>query len=126
MLGNGPVLVAFFKISCPTCQFTFPYLDRLSRGGVRFLGVSQDDAAATGAFAKRFGVTFPVVRDDGGYPASNAFGITHVPAMYLVETDRSISHAWTGFSKRDMERLAERVAIPAFHPMEKVPDWKAG
>ena len=81
MLGDGPVLVVFYKASCPTCQFTLPYLERLSKGGLRFLGVSQDDAATTTAFAGRFGVTFPVVRDEGGYPASNAYGITHVPSL---------------------------------------------
>jgi peroxiredoxin len=25
-LTKGPVLAAFFKVSCPTCQFTFPFL----------------------------------------------------------------------------------------------------
>ena len=25
-LADGPVLLAFFKVSCPTCQFTFPFL----------------------------------------------------------------------------------------------------
>jgi peroxiredoxin len=28
-LTHGPVLLAFFKVSCPTCQFTFPFLQRL-------------------------------------------------------------------------------------------------
>jgi peroxiredoxin len=26
---HGPVVLAFFKISCPTCQFTFPYLQQI-------------------------------------------------------------------------------------------------
>jgi len=25
-LANGPVVLAFFKVSCPTCQYTFPFL----------------------------------------------------------------------------------------------------
>ena len=28
-LREGPVLAAFFKISCPTSQFTFPFLQRI-------------------------------------------------------------------------------------------------
>jgi len=27
-LKKGPVLAAFFKVSCPVCQFTFPFLER--------------------------------------------------------------------------------------------------
>src|SRR6266446_11008545 len=43
---KGPVVAAFFKISCPVCQFTFPFLQRLYQrygdDGVTFLGISQD------------------------------------------------------------------------------------
>ena len=28
-LKKGPVVAAFFKVSCPTCQFTAPFLERL-------------------------------------------------------------------------------------------------
>ncbi len=28
-LARGPVLAAFFKISCPTCQYAFPFLQRI-------------------------------------------------------------------------------------------------
>jgi peroxiredoxin len=125
-LKSGPALVVFYKASCPTCQFTLPYLERLSRGGVRFLGVSQDDAATRDAFNRRFGVGFDAVSDGAGYPASNAYGITHVPSMFLVEPDGAVSHAWTGFSRQDMEQLGARVAIPAFTAKDNVPAWKAG
>jgi len=61
---KGPVLAAFFKISCPVCQFTFPFLQRLYEryGGddVTFLGISQDDAKATAGFAKQYGIMFPI------------------------------------------------------------------
>ena len=28
-LARGPVLAAFFKISCPTCQYALPFLQRI-------------------------------------------------------------------------------------------------
>ena len=28
-LTHGPVVAAFFKISCPTCQYAFPFLQRI-------------------------------------------------------------------------------------------------
>ena len=63
--GAGPVVLAFFKVSCPTCQYAFPFLERLHRGirldkrAVKLVGVSQNTARETAAFTKQFGVTFP-------------------------------------------------------------------
>jgi len=31
VLQRGPVLAAFFKVSCPVCQYTFPYLSGFIR-----------------------------------------------------------------------------------------------
>ena len=67
-LARGPVVLAFFKVSCPTCQYAFPFLERLERSyghkAVRIIGVSQNAPRETEAFAKEFGVTFPVLLDD--------------------------------------------------------------
>ena len=30
-LGHGPIVLAFFKVSCPTCQYAFPFLERLHK-----------------------------------------------------------------------------------------------
>ncbi len=128
MLRSGPVLLAFFKISCPTCQLTFPYLSRISGGGIRFVGISQDDAALSKTFAQRFGVSFTVLLDESGkgYPVSNAYKITHVPTMFLVEPDGTISDTWTGFARAGMERLAVRARLPVFTAADQVPAWKPG
>lgn len=129
LLETGPVLAAFFKVSCPVCQFTFPFLERLAANdAAQFIGISQDDAAPTAAFNARFGVTFPIFLDEGkeGYPVSNAFGISSVPSLFLIETDGTISKAFHGFSKKDIEELAQRVNVAAFRENETVPAWKAG
>src|SRR5580693_2968008 len=64
-LARGPVVLAFFKVSCPTCQYTFPFLERLERAyghtGVRIIGISQNPPRETAAFTKEFGITFPVL-----------------------------------------------------------------
>ena len=58
LLERGPVVAAFFKISCPVCQFTFPFLERLYEryggDGVAFLGISQDDARDTKVLTNRY------------------------------------------------------------------------
>ncbi len=129
ILKAGPVLFAFYKISCPVCQLTAPYLERLAAGGkIQIVGVSQDDAASTQGFIQRFGVTFPTLLDQAseGYPASNAYGISSVPSLFLVENDGRISKSFSGFSKHDLEILGERAGAAPFRPDEKVPEWKAG
>lgn len=132
LLAGGPVVLAFFKVSCPTCQFTLPFLERMTRSnpasGLRIYVVSQNDAAATRAFLRRFDITVPALLDDAdsGYPASNAFGISHVPSVFLIETDGTISWTLDGFSKREFEVLGERTGVAPFRAGEDVPDWKAG
>jgi len=129
LLAKGPALLAFFKIGCPVCQLTFPFLDRLSASSsIQVVGISQDDAPSTEGFNQRFGVTFPTLLDSAkdGYQASNAYGITTVPSLFLVEPDGRISTAFNGFSKRDLEALATRGGIQIFRPDENVPEWKAG
>src|SRR3954471_2144659 len=73
-LDEGPVVLAFFKVSCPVCQMAFPFFERLHhayRGkNVRVIGISQDSRHDTAAFAKEFGITFPLALDDKKtYPA---------------------------------------------------------
>jgi peroxiredoxin len=139
LLERGPVVAAFFKISCPVCQFTFPYLERLYKryggDGVTFLGISQDDARDTKQFAKELGITFTMLLDENqkGYPASNAYGLTNVPTIFLIETDGSVKISCMGFDKKDLEliaaELAERKKIAQtslFRADETVPAHKPG
>jgi peroxiredoxin len=136
---KGPVVAAFFKISCPVCQFTFPFLQRLYEryGGdsVTFLGISQDDAKATAGFARQYGVTFPMVLDEKekAYPASNAYGLTSVPTIFLIDSDGTVRVSSMGFVKEDLERIAAELAerrrigpSPLFRANESVPANRPG
>jgi len=129
ILAGGPVLLAFFKISCPVCQMTFPFLERIhATKRLRIYGISQNDAADTREFNLEFGVTFPTLLDseDEDFPASNAYGISSVPTLFLVEPGGAISQVMEGWRKRDMEALAAPAADTLFRPGEYVPEWKAG
>jgi peroxiredoxin len=129
LLKRGPVLLAFYKVSCPVCQLTFPFLERLAKNDVvQVIGISQDDAKSTTAFNDRFGVTFPTLLDETkeGYPVSNAFSISVVPTVFVVESDGAISKSVEGFSKRDLESVGDRVHVKPFLRDEYVPEFKAG
>ena len=129
ILTGGPALLAFFKISCPVCQMTFPFLARIhAAGAVRIFGISQNDAADTREFNREFGVTFPTLLDseDSGFPASNDYGISSVPTMFLVETGGRIANVIEGWRKGEIEGLAGTAVSGLFRPGEYVPEWKAG
>jgi peroxiredoxin len=129
LLAKGPALLAFYKVSCPVCQLAVPYLERLAAGSsIQIIGISQDDDSATKGFNQRFGVTFPTLLDQSkeNYPASNAYGISSVPSLFLVEGDGQITQAFSGFSKRDLEAVGERAGVKPFQPEDNVPEWKAG
>ncbi len=137
-LARGPVVLAFFKVSCPVCQYAFPFLDRLERtyghDKVRIIGVSQNDARETAAFNQEFGVTFPVLLDERStYPISNAYGLTNVPTVFWIAQDGEIEISSVGWVKGDFEELNRRMAeagnVPfasVFKPQEDVRDFRAG
>jgi peroxiredoxin len=127
LLAGGAIVLAFFKVSCPVCQMTFPYLERLHKSGLRVFGVSQDKAAPAESFARELGVTFPILLDDPkGYPASAAFGITTVPTLFTIEPDGRISAVSEGFARRDLNALGERVGTKPFGPADRVPEFRPG
>lgn len=132
LLTHGPVFLAFFKVSCPTCQYTLPYLERMFQGRAKssasMFAVSQDDAEASREFHHEFGITMPTLLDSArfGYPASNAYGLSHVPSMFFIERDGNISWSSIGFMRKDLEVLGEKLGATPFKPGEKVPEAKSG
>jgi peroxiredoxin len=137
-LARGPVVLAFFKVSCPTCQYAFPFLERLHKAydqqGARLFGVSQNDAKETSEFVKQFGVTFPVLLDEiERYPVSNAYGLTNVPTIFWIAEDSEIEVSSVGWVKAEFEQINRKMAetrksTPAmvFKPGEDVRDFRAG
>jgi|HubBroStandDraft_3_1064219.scaffolds.fasta_scaffold132641_2 peroxiredoxin len=132
MLPGGPVLLAFFKSTCPVCQMTLPFLERIHKGrapgSLEIYGVSQDDVETTQEFAGEFGISFPILLDteESGYPASNAYGLSHVPSLFLVGRDGTIARSMEGFNKKEFLELAGQAGVNPFRPDENVPEWKAG
>jgi peroxiredoxin len=137
-LRRGPVVLAFFKVSCPVCQYAFPFYERMYQANrnsnVTFLGVSQDKARDTQMFMKEFGVTFPVALDDPkNYAISNAYGLTNVPTLFYIEPGGEIEIASVSWSKKDVEAINQKLAelrnqTPAmlWRKGEDVRDFRAG
>lgn len=137
-LSRGPAILAFFKVGCPTCQYTFPFLERLYKAygqkNVTLVGISQNELPKTTDFIKEFGVTFPILLDERErYPVSNAYGLTNVPTIFWIAQDGEIEVSSVGWVKADFEQINRKLAeignIPAatvFKPGEDVRDFRAG
>jgi len=137
-LARGPVLAAFFKISCPTCQYAFPFLQRIHEAhenkAVTIVGISQNTKKDTVAFIKEYGISFPVLLDDThSYPVSNAYGLTNVPTIFWIAPDGDIEISSVGWVRKEMEEFNQRAAQalseatkPLFLPEEHVADFRAG
>jgi len=137
LLARGPVVLGFFKISCPVCQFTFPFLERISERfagkNASVIGVSQDDARSTKEFSREYGINFPTLIDGEDYPASNAYRLTNVPTVFLIAPDGTVKISCTGFDKAALEQIVGELsqqqkiaATPLFLPDEVVPAYKPG
>jgi peroxiredoxin len=137
-LARGPVVAAFFKVSCPVCQYAFPFLERIhqahGRRSMTWVGVSQNSKKDTLAFLKEYGVSFPVLLDDPDrFVVSNAYGLTNVPTIFWIAPDQTIELASVGWSRSDILEINSRAAaaagdelVPVFQPGEQVADFRAG
>jgi peroxiredoxin len=137
-LQRGPVLAAFFKVSCPTCQYTLPFLERIHKAHgdkkITVVGISQNDQGDTAAFVKEYGLTFRTLLDDpNGYAVSNAYGLTNVPTLFLIGRNGMIEITSVGWIKQEVEEIHRKLSAaqqtplpPIFQPGEDVHDFRAG
>jgi len=139
LLQHRPVVLTFFKITCPVCQFAFPLYERLAQAHkksmVTFLGISQNGAAEAKAFAREYGVTFPIAIDDAAnhYAVSNAYGLTNVPTLFYIASNGEIEMSSVGWSKADVDEVNAKLAaldhlqtLPLWRKGEEVPAFRAG
>ncbi len=137
-LEKGPVVLTFFKISCPVCQFALPYIERIYQAAkgtnVSVVAVSQNTSKDTQFFNRQYGVTMPVLLDDpNGYAVSNAYGLTNVPTIFYIAQDGTIDVSSVGWSKDDILAIARRVSeqakiaeISVIRPGDDVPAFRGG
>lgn len=104
--GKGAVL-AFFKTECPTCQLEFPFVERIGKAlagsPVLLLGIGQSSRGEIAGFRREFGLSFPIAIDGEPYPVSEAYGLTHVPTLFLLDSTGAVRRTEVGFSKENLE-----------------------
>jgi cytochrome c biogenesis protein CcmG/thiol:disulfide interchange protein DsbE len=105
LVGEGahePVVLTFFASWCGPCHSELPKLAAVAREAsashksVRFIGIDDNDAPASGlAFARKSGVTFPVGRDALSRVAPS-FGVQWNPSTVFIDGDGVIAKTVRG------------------------------
>ena len=139
LLQRGPVMLAFFKVSCPVCQYAFPFYERLSHAhqdtNVTVLGISQDGLRHTADFRREYGVHFPIAIDDEAnhYAVSTAYGLTNVPTLFYIAPSGEIEVSSVGWCKGEVEEVNAKLAAfrehkppVLWHKGDDVRDFRAG
>jgi peroxiredoxin len=132
---RGYKVLVFYKVTCPTCQLTLPFIDKLYRAFgdlVAFLGIGQDPPRELETFKRKYELNFTQLSDTPGYPVSREYDIRVVPTLYLIDEENSILFMEEGFVKRSIEELGKKLAeITSREPVDvfkgvHVPELKAG
>jgi peroxiredoxin len=114
LLQSGPMLIGIYKSSCASSKQMFPFLERLHQryaaNGLHVIGVSQDSDNITRSFARRYGITFPILVEGPDYPISREFDIAATPTIFLVMPDEQVVYTTMGFMKPALDLMGDAVA----------------
>lgn len=104
---EGPVVLAFFKTTCPVCQMAAPKVQALAESGVRVVAVGEDQPPEIRAYADRHGQRVTTLSEPAPYPASGAFGIDTVPTLFRVDEGGTVRDAVVSWNRAEWNRFAE-------------------
>jgi peroxiredoxin len=124
---EGPVVLAFFKVTCPVCRMAAPKVRAMADGGARVVGVGQDPRPALVAYRDRFDQLVPTVPDTAPYPVSSAYGLAAVPTLFLVGPDGVVADAVAGWDREGWNRVAAAAgASPVSADGDGLPPFRPG
>ena len=87
-LRGKVVVLNFWQSYCPPCTHEAPVVSAAARHwagrGVVFVGVDEQDLSGPATkFMQRFGITYPVIADDG--PLIGHYGVTGYPETFFID-----------------------------------------
>ncbi len=109
--GGRPAVVVFWASWCGPCEREAPAIERFARssaGRGRVAGVDwSDELSSARTFIKRYGWTFPNVRDAEGAVGS-AYHLTVLPTSFVIDQDQHVKLVLRG--PQDPESLSRALA----------------
>ncbi len=107
--ADGPGALLFYKVTCPTCQMAGPVAEELaSRFPSRFAAIVQDPPERVEGFAREHG-EFPSVSEDPPYDNSNAYGVSVVPTLFVIDGG-VVTHLVESWNRDGWNDVATRLA----------------
>jgi cytochrome c biogenesis protein CcmG, thiol:disulfide interchange protein DsbE len=107
-----PVVVNFWASWCEPCKRETPALVAFSKAHpeVDVVGLATTDRPADSrAFAKRYGVPYPLGVDRSG-DVGNRYGIAGLPTTIIVDQQGRVFVSWSGpITQDDLERFAKEL-----------------
>jgi peroxiredoxin len=111
--GARLTLAVFFKTTCPTCQLTWPYLERLHQSyrgaGLAVWGISQDARDLSAAYASKYHSTFPILVD-ADWRVSRIYDPQFVPTLFLISDEGQVVETVVAFDKAKLNHLSQTIA----------------
>ncbi len=122
-LDHGLKLAIFFKTNCPTCQYAWPFYERLYQAyapaGLAVWGISQHNADKTSAFERKYRSTFPLLIDDG-FVVSREFDPDFVPTGFLIDRNKNIIATTVSWNREELDRLSKQIASQLQVPRREI------
>ncbi len=117
-----PVVVNFWASWCVPCADEAPFLERSWQAnrakGLVLIGVDANDYAGDArGFARKYGLTYPLVHDAHGSTLGH-WGVGGLPATFVIDrrgrvVSRILGGLRTGGKDKTYERAVARVLAPA-------------
>jgi thiol-disulfide isomerase/thioredoxin len=109
---DGAHALVFYKVTCPTCQIAAPAIERFERAYPgRISGIGQDPPEEIAEFSRTYAMSFPSTPDLPPYAVSNAYEISHVPTVIVVDADGVVADVVESWDRRGLNRASERLAV---------------
>jgi len=112
-LKGKVVIVDFFASWCAPCRDEMPVLQHLykkyGKDGLVVVGVSVDKERQNAIdFAKKLGVTFPIVHD-GEHGVAKRYEPKKMPSSFIIDRSGKVSKVHAGFHKKDAAEIEKKV-----------------
>lgn len=133
-LTGRPTALFFYKVTCPVCQMAAPMAHGFERAYPgHIVGIGQDPEDRLASFAGEFDLGFRSVVDEPPYPVSDAYGISVVPTLVLVDGEGTVVEAVESWNRDGYNALSDQLAgllgasaALVFSPGDGLPPFRPG